>query len=240
MRPVIGILGSVNTEKAFYFANQNYWEAVRDAGGLPVLLPYVRSEEEAAEALRLVDGLLLAGGDDINPSAYGEEKLPECGSSSADRDLSERSYISVWDKTRLPCLGICRGLQALNVFLGGSLWQDIPSQVPGAKPHANNASHRLNVADHPLFCSLCGEEHPLVNSFHHQAVRVCAPSVIPVAFAEDGIVEAVAFARHPNALAVQFHPERTVAEQPLSRALFAWLVKEASQSTTHRLSPDGL
>lgn len=228
MRPLIGMLGSVNDERKFYFANRAYWTSVLQAGGVPVLLPYVASVQDAADVLSRLDGVLFAGGDDIHPSLYGEEKRPECGSGSDERDRSELSYVTAWDRTDLPCLGICRGIQALNVFLGGTLWQDIPSQVPGTVTHAGGAVHAIRPVSGTLLENLFGKTDPVsVNSYHHQAVRTCAPSVFPAAYAEDGIVEAVCFRNHPNALAVQYHPERMTETDANARALFGFLVSEA-------------
>ena len=226
-KPLIGMLGSVNEEKAIRFANTNYWTSVLQAGGFPVLLPYVSSEEDAACILARLDGVLFLGGDDIHPSRYGEEKLPACGSGSDERDRSEQCFVAAWDRTDLPCLGICRGLQTLNVFLGGTLWQDIPSQLPNAVPHGNGAMHSVSPVPGTLYAHLCGGFSPVVNSFHHQAIKICAPSVFPAAHAEDGVIEAVCFQNHPNALAVQYHPERMVETDPAARALFDWLVREA-------------
>ncbi|MBP5230222.1 MAG: gamma-glutamyl-gamma-aminobutyrate hydrolase family protein [Clostridia bacterium] len=230
-RPVIGILGSVceDAPTPYHFANRNYWDSVLASGGLPVLLPYAEDETFASEVLSACGcrGLLFAGGDDLSPDLYGEEKKPECGPVSACRDRSEKAYVTAWDATSLPCLGICRGIQTLNVFLGGTLWQDIPSQVPGALPHGDGAFHRL-IPENGPFLSLLGET-PDVNSYHHQAVRDPAPSVRVEARTEDGIVEALSFRDHPNSFAVQWHPERTFRESPLSRALFARLIEEANR-----------
>ncbi|MBO4366410.1 MAG: gamma-glutamyl-gamma-aminobutyrate hydrolase family protein [Clostridia bacterium] len=226
-RPLIGLLGSVNDEKGFRFANSNYWTAVLQSGGYPVLLPYLSSVDDASELLSRLDGVLFLGGDDIHPSHYGQEKLPACGSGSDERDRSEMCYVEAWDRTDLPCLGICRGIQALNVFLGGTLWQDIPSQLPDALPHGGGSTHPVFPESGTLYADLCGGGPLTVNSFHHQAIRDCAPSVCPAARSEDGVIEAVCFKNHPNALAVQYHPERTFETDPSSRALFTWLVRAA-------------
>ena len=233
MRPIIGLLGSVEEKKDCYFANRLYWNAVLQTGGFPVLLPTLTSEADAAEMLSHLDGLLFCGGDDIHPSRYGEQKLPACGNGSDQRDRSEQAYVSAWDRTDLPCLGICRGIQTLNVFLCGTLWQDIPSQIPEAFPHKGGVMHAIDIERGSLLSDLCGgAERITVNSYHHQAIKDCAPSVVPVARAEDGVIEAAVFRDHPNALAVQYHPERTFASDPCSRALFAWLIAEARKYKT--------
>ena len=232
MRPIIGILGSVQEEDGKtprYFLNKSYWDAVLCSGGLPLLLPYAEDEDFAREVLTSVGvkGLVFAGGDDISPAEYGEETLPACGSVSARRDRSEKSYVAAWNGTSLPCLGICRGLQTLNVFLGGSLWQDIPSQVSGALPHGNGAPHLL-IPEGQVFPSGFSGDELSVNSFHHQAIKDLSPALKVAARTADGVIEAVSFREHPNSFAVQFHPEKAFDDSRLSRALFARFIEEAA------------
>ena len=231
MKPVIGILGSVDEKESYHFANRTYWNAILAAGGIPVLLPYAEDETQAKEVMDAVGcaGLLFAGGDDIRPEEYGETPVPECGHTSGLRDRSERSYVRSWDRTSLPCLGICRGIQTLNVFLGGSLWQDLPSQYPSALKHGGGAYHRLVPEKDSFFSKWSGEDLS-VNSYHHQAIKELAPGLIPDARTEDGVIEAVRFRNHPNAFAVQFHPEKNAPESALSRALFARLADEAKKA----------
>ena len=233
MRPIIGILGSVEEENGKtprYFLNKNYWDAVLRSGGIPLLLPYAEDGDFAREVLSSVgvSGLLFAGGDDIRPAEYGEETLPECGSVSVRRDRSEKSYVEAWNVTRLPCLGICRGVQTLNVFLGGTLWQDIPSQIPGAVPHGKGATHLLIPEGTGILSGFSGEEL-CVNSFHHQAIKDLSPALRIEAVTSDGVVEAVSFLEHPNSFAVQFHPEKIFEDSRLARALFARLIEEAKR-----------
>lgn len=227
MKPVIGILGSFNEKDQFIFLNDRYWNAVLRSGGYPILLPYADSAETAADMLSRIDGLLFAGGDDINPSFYNEQTLPCCGDLTPRRDISEQFYVHAWDQTDLPCFGICRGIQALNVFLGGSLWQDIPSQVPNSVQH-RKAVHNIRIKEGTLLSTLAESSEAEVNSYHHQAVKECAPSVIPLAWSPDNIVEAIGFVNHRNAIAVQHHPELTM-EAKLSSNLFSWFIKEASK-----------
>ena len=192
----------------------------------------------ASQVLSLLDGLLLAGGDDIDPAYYDEKTLPECGLITPIRDIWEMPLCQEALHRHLPLLGICRGFQVLNVALGGSLVQDLPSQRPDS-PICHQQTQPPEVATHPVrvdaqsrFARIIGAESLMTNSHHHQAVKQLAPGLMATAWAQDGIIEGVEKIDEPFCVAVQWHPER-LWSQPDGlphRALFAALVDAAKSA----------
>nr|PZN38387.1 MAG: peptidase C26 [Bacillota bacterium] len=216
MRPLIGLTSSTHThpETGLEWLGQSrdYLAAVEKQGGLPVLLPLVRTPEEAAELLRRLDGLLLTGGGDPDPHLWGEDPHPALGEVEPERDRAEVLLAREALALGMPILAICRGMQILAVAAGGRLWQDIPSQVPGAIQHRQRAprwhpGHRIQVAPGSRLAALLGEGEHRVNSFHHQAVRDLPPGFRVAALAPDGVVEAFEATGPAFVLAVQWHPE---------------------------------
>jgi putative glutamine amidotransferase len=181
-----------------------------------------------------LDGILLSGGGDIEPQLYGAEPTTALRSVDPRRDQVEILLARWAAETGKPFLGICRGLQVVNVALGGNLVQDIASEIVGALPHDQpdpppaEVVHRLAVARHSVLFSLVACGTLGTNSFHHQAVRRLAPGLAVRAVAEDGVVEAVELTGHPFGLAVQWHPERML-DQASMVALFVGLTEAASR-----------
>ena len=149
MLPVIGVTASVSDDRLSFQQKRMYCEAISACGGLPLILPPQEDVSRASQVLSLLDGLLLAGGDDIDPHYYGEEALPECGLITPIRDTWEMPLCREALHRHLPLLGICRGLQVLNVALGGSLVQDLPSQRPDS-PICHQQTQPPEVATHPV------------------------------------------------------------------------------------------
>lgn len=145
IHPIIGISGSHNIADRQLFVRENYMQSVLRAGGIPVLLPEIEDEETAAQILAHLDGLLLAGGGDILPARYGEETIPACGEADAQRDAFELLIIPMAISRKMPVFGICRGIQVLNVAMGGTLIQDIESQK--GIPHRPCISSSLLMAN---------------------------------------------------------------------------------------------
>lgn len=236
MKPVIGITPCTLLEgaKDWIYNPHDYTRAVQRAGGIPVLLPFVTSEADAAAVLDKIDGLLLSGGDDLDPLLYGELPHPQVGNISPERDAAELAYARVALARNMATLGICRGHQVLAVAFGGTLWQDIPSQVPGAIKHRQEGpkwhpTHPVTIAEGTRLHALLGPER-LVNSRHHQAVRKIPEGWVVSAFSPDGVIEAM---EHPGsrfALSVQWHPENFQGRPYNFDALFSAFV-EAAQPT---------
>jgi len=193
--------------------NTAYVEALERAGLTPLVLPTLLEPARAAAALDAVRGLVLSGGEDVDPAGYGAPAHPHLGATDRHRDAVETELVRAARARRLPVLAICRGVQILNVALGGSLFQDLASERPGPIDHADAASrHDVAVDDGTLLHRTLGRRAFSANSRHHQAVRDPAPALAVVARAPDGVVEGVEL-RKPDGqwlLGVQWHPEDLV------------------------------
>jgi putative glutamine amidotransferase len=192
--------------------NTAYVRALEGAGLVPLVVPTMLAPDRATAALGSVRGLVLTGGEDVGPERYGAKPHEKLGKVDRVRDAAELALIAGARKRRLPILAICRGIQILNVALGGTLYQDLDSERPGPIRHQDeSAKHAIRVEPGSLLAKTLGRGTPsaMVNSRHHQAIRDLAPGLVAVAWAEDGIMEAVepADAAAPWLLAVQWHPE---------------------------------
>ena len=218
--------------------NARYSLAAQEAGAVPVMLPLF---DEDLDALRAVydhiDGLLLAGGVDMNPETYGEPPHPELGRTDPARDLVELTLAKWAIAEGKPVLGLCRGHQVLNVALGGTLWQDIAAQVPSAIKHDYfpNAGYPRDYLAHDIVITpgtrlgAAFEAATLpVNSMHHQAVHSLAPSLIASARAPDGLIEAIEADSPSFVVGVQWHPEVFGATDGPTRRLFQAFVSAAA------------
>ena len=226
--PVIGITCGHDTAggQDRWFVKTPYIRAVVEAGGVPLLIPPTWDERLLALCLDRVDGLLLTGGVDVDPALYGQE--PHAALGKVDREWDDLDVVAarLALERDMPVLGICRGVQVLNVAAGGTLVQDIPSQVKGALAHqqsapAREATHAVTVAEGSRLHDLLGMTTAAVNSFHHQAVQAVAPGFRAVAHAADGVIEAIESETHRFAVGVQWHPELMTDSYPVQRRLFA-------------------
>lgn len=229
-KPIIGLVPLVDAERESFWMLPGYMEGVQDAGGLPVMLPLTDSKSDAAELASLCDGFLYTGGHDVSPSLYGEEPLPECGELCPGRDGLEVPLLLEAMARDKPVLGICRGLQLINTALGGTLYQDLPTQRPSACEHHMAApydrpEHMVRLAEHSPLKRLLQAEEIGVNSCHHQGVKRLAPSLNVMAEAPDGLVEAVCAPESRFVWAVQWHPEFSRRVDENSRKLFEAFVQ---------------
>jgi len=208
LKPIIGITADIEDNRLKL--NRDYAEAVEKAGAVPVLLAPSRN---AADLALRIDGILVSGGSDLHPSYYAEDINYEIKIVERDRSDFEFSIIREIIKLRKPALGICYGMQIINVAFGGSLYQDIRQQVPEAIEH-REGSHAIKVSVNKFMDK--GEFK--VNSSHHQAVKVIGQKLKAFAFSADGIVEAVCSEDYPFLLGVQWHPERM--QDSLSEKIF--------------------
>jgi putative glutamine amidotransferase len=214
--------------------NAAYVRSVLAAGGVPVMLSPLMGPSYAARALDGADGLVLTGGEDMDPAWYQAEPHPRANPPSRERDLFELALFAAARQRELPVLGICRGIQVVNVALGGTLWQDLPSERPGAVDHYPEAgrserTHLVRIQPGTLTATALGGTELRVNSFHHQAIRELAAKLVATGWSEDGLIEAVEAAPgEPWLLAVQWHPEEMHAEaRSPDRGLFRALVERA-------------
>lgn len=235
MKPLIGVLPLFDKDSHNYWINPKYMHGIEKAGALPVLLNLSQDQEYWRAVCDRLDGFVFTGGQDVGPGLYGQEKLPQCNYQSEDRDSQE-----LWMLRRLlamdkPVLGICRGCQMLNVAMGGTLYQDLPSQHPSQIHHSQDglvprdeASHTVRLAPGSAVQRLMGGEgvnEVPVNSLHHQAVLDVAPGLAAVAVAPDGVVEAVESRDHRFVLGVQWHPEFLWHKRSDMLAIFRGLVE---------------
>ena len=208
--PLIGVSSSFTgtSDKV----SESYLTALRLAGGIPVILPRVSGEKEAMELIARLDGVFLTGGEDFQPALYGEEKLNETVKCVPARDTSDILLVRCALKQKKPIMGVCRGMQGINVALGGTLYQDIPTQFPGSchkqKERGDTAVHSIALSEGSLVRLLLGGADSVrVNSLHHQAVKDPAPSLRITGWSEEGIPEAL---EGEGIIAVQFHPEKFI------------------------------
>ena len=231
--PLIGITGNLG-DKGCELA-QGYYISVVKAGGTPVVIPPHKDKESILSLLDTLDGLVLSGGDDINPLLLGEEPLPQLHSVCPERDETELFLAREAFHRQIPTLGICRGIQMMAAVLGGKVYQDIYVQGEGAKlKHSQDmprytASHTVNIKEGSTLQSIVGNKQTLaVNSFHHQAVSDPGPHLKVSAQSPDGIIEAVESNEDKALLGVQWHPECFILNNDQSMmSLFRWLINEA-------------
>lgn len=241
-RPIIGISGSHNVADRQMFVRENYMQSVLRAGGIPVLLPEIEDEETAKAIIDHLDGLLLAGGGDVLPSRYGEEKLPACGEDDPQRDIFELLIIPMAIARNMPIFGICRGIQVLNVAMGGTLIQDIESQkgIPTKthqqEPPYGEPVHKVRFEKGSIFEKITGVTEMPTNSMHHQAIKKPSDSLRVDGYAEDSIIEAVSATTTDRIFAVQFHPEYLSDHDVHAQRLFDHFVNLAREYQSEKQS----
>ncbi|MEB3198720.1 MAG: gamma-glutamyl-gamma-aminobutyrate hydrolase family protein [Candidatus Sericytochromatia bacterium] len=238
-----GDFGGFGVRPPLYLISQDYCKALISAGAIPVFIPPV-GDAMIPSLVESLDGILFSGGVDINPKEYDEAAHPLLGDLDLERDSFELAlFAHVWHKTSLPVLGVCRGLQLLNVALGGSLWQDLPSQRPSPVHHSQR-DHRYKAV-HPVRVdpeSYLGQILPkviAVNSLHHQGIKDLAPGLRASAWSPDGLVEGVEAVDHPCRMAVQWHPENLAGSYPEFLRIFERFIDFARQAREARVSGSG-
>ena len=230
-RPLIGLTSYGHMENQRYSLPMEYVQAVVKAGGVPILLPPF-GPEQAHEWLQRLDGLVLSGGGDIAPEHYAGHSHDTLYGIDPDRDATELALARLVLEQRFPTFAICRGLQIVNTVLGGSLHVHLPEvygdRVLHRLPPRGPAVHDVTVAaDSRLAASLCGADTVSISSWHHQAVKQLGEGLQPVAWAADGVIEAVELPDNDQLIAVQWHPEHTALDDPLQLSLFQALVVQA-------------
>lgn len=214
-KPVIGLSSSYKETElgGKIVLLRNYFDFICAFGGIPLLIPATAGDEELTYLFSQCDGLLLTGGNDITPSLFGEELYNDTVVLAPERDETEWKLCQMAQGKHIPMLGICRGMQFMNVYFGGSLYQDLPAQ------YATDVAHRMEMPIHrtchdcileensPIYTAV-GEKIIQVNSHHHQAVKALAPGFRVAARCSDGVVEAIWNANEPFCWGVQWHPEK--------------------------------
>lgn len=229
-RPIIGITCAFDYEQDRMVLRSAYYNGIIESGGLPVMLAITDNEDCIDEYLNLCDGFLISGGPDIDASYYGEDNLKFIGGISPDRDNMEIKIIKAAIKRDKPLLGICRGCQALNVAMGGTLFQDIYSQINKTLIRHDqdapkwHAVHNVIIEKGSHMYEIFGEEKIRVNSFHHQAIKTLSDKFKATAFAPDGIIEAIEYTDKDFILGAQWHPELMWQKHPIFTKLFKYFV----------------
>lgn len=229
-RPRIGLTLDADEARGRYELGRGYVDAVLAAGGLPILLPHERAA--AGAYLALLDGLVVTGGAfDLPPELYGEVRREGCRITKPERTAFEKDLLEAALAARLPVLGVCGGMQLLNVVRGGSLYQDLAVDC-GATGHEqpppkDAPSHEVTVQPGTALAQLVGPGPLLVNSTHHQAVRDAGAGVLVSARAPDGVIEAIELPDLEFAVGVQWHPEAVGRHDPRHGAIYRGLVDAA-------------
>lgn len=225
MRPIIGVLPLYNAENQTFWINPLYMGGVEQAGGIPMLLSLSDDQRLWEHYLEVCDGFVFTGGQDIDPAIYGQEKLPECGYQAPPRDAQEVYMIRRIFQLDKPALGICRGIQIMNAALGGTLYQDIFSQLSTNVVHRQDKPYE--IPHHQVFLhegtrvrEIIGHQFLSVNSMHHQAVLEPAPGFLVSATAPDGMIEAIEHPEKRFLVGIQWHPEHMWQDYDSARRLW--------------------
>jgi microsomal dipeptidase-like Zn-dependent dipeptidase/gamma-glutamyl-gamma-aminobutyrate hydrolase PuuD len=226
---------SVNQQDGFARISNAYSNAIIKAGGIPVLIPLTTDRNVLEAIVSRIDGLALSGGGDIYAPLFNEELHPAVTSYDLERDNYELELVRLAAVRQIPILGICRGIQLINVAFGGNLIQDIPSQVPNSsichsqEEERKMATHTVSITPHSILYQIAGQEILPVNSFHHQAVKEVAPGFEAVAHANDGVIEAIESTEGKSIMGVQWHPENmALADNTVMVDTFRHFLTEAS------------
>jgi putative glutamine amidotransferase len=222
-----------------WIMSQRYVQVLSSLGAVPWLIPLMPADlPTLREIYDRLDGVFLTGGRDVDPSSYGEARHPKCGATDRQRDEVEMTLVRWALEDHKPLLAVCRGIQVLNVACGGSLIQDVTSQVPAAirhdyfptasgTPTRDYLAHDIRVEPHSRLGRYLGAERVPVNSMHHQAIKALAPNLVPSAWAPDGLIEGVEGSNGHYVVAVQWHPEELTAQESQRRLFTEFLAASA-------------
>ena len=220
-----------------FYLGRDYSEAVEAAGGLPIHISLIPKAEYIDSVVAQLDGILLPGSDsDVDPLRYGQQPHPQLGTVQTLKDETDLLVIAAAERRGIPIFAICFGMQVLNVSRGGTLIQDISSQVPDAIKHEQGAprdrpSHRINLSENTRLSNIAGAVDALVNSHHHQAIESVGANLVATAWATDGVVEALEDPRPDRFIVgVQWHPEIGWQNDLFSQRQFRAFVNEAANA----------
>ncbi len=228
VKPIIGV--SCSNSKYSSSVSKSYCDAINRSGGIALMIPVSTDSVTLHDALGCIDGIILTGGGDINPSYFGEEMIAECGTPDPIRDIYDINLIKIAAQHNIPMLGICRGEQLINVAFGGSLYQDLPSQFPGdTLLQHRNANHKIILQSDSWISHTTKVDSFISNSYHHQAVKDVAPGFSSTGFSNDGVIEVIENIDGYPIWGIQFHPERMFEDNyPIASRIFEFFIKKAS------------
>ena len=238
-KPIIGISSSVIVDDSGNFAgykrayvNKDYVDAVVRAGGVPLIIPFTTDKEVIISQVQVIDALILSGGHDVSPYNYGQEPNPKLGETFPQRDQFDFQLIQYAMEENKPILGICRGIQIINTYFGGSLYQDLSDFENKVIMHnqAKNPqlpTHTVTIERNSKLFEIFKEEKLLTNSFHHQAVKEVGKGLAVTARTSDGIIEAIEHRDYPFLIAIQWHPEMLHKSVAKMNLIFSALIVTA-------------
>ena len=243
-KPFIGISGNILRDNGGpyvdllrSYVNQDYPRSIEETGGIPVIIPFTQNLDVARETVAKLDGLLLSGGHDVYPLHYGEEPLQGLGDVFPERDQFDFALIKAAEEKRIPIFCICRGLQILNVYRGGSLFQDLRYDQNCTIKHSQNqtpslGTHTVEIDSKSKLAGAIGCNTWITNSHHHQTVKNVGKGLQVVARAKDGTVEGLEDPSYPWLVACQFHPEMMSTNDDNAKRLFTAFVKAVRENIT--------
>lgn len=237
MKPLIGILSNLSTIESGssigmerVFINQSYVRAVENSGGVPIVIPVNTNKENIKRQIALVDGIIISGGIDVNPTLYNEEPIPGLGEVHPETDEFDIEAIRVTLEMKKPILGICRGLQVINIALGGTLYQDLNCSECSKIKHIQNTkpylgTHYIEIKEKSHISEVLGNKI-LVNTYHHQSIKRLGKELEAIAYSNDGIIEAIQGKGDTFLLGVQWHPELMIEKDERMLNLFKKFISE--------------
>lgn len=238
MKPLIGIAANVFVESSFHLEQNvvgcHYIDSIKKAGGLPVLIPFTLNNSDIASYVKLCNGFLFCGGGDINPLLFGENPHPLNGSGNLELDQFHLLLMKKILAAQKPVLGICRGIQILNVACGGTIYQDLSlfdkSHIKHMQAEAKRhfTTHKVTFEKGSILNSLFGNE-TFTNSYHHQSINALGNNLIATGFADDKIIEGIEMLYHPFQIGVQWHPENFIETSDVMLPLFQKLIEVSTQ-----------
>ncbi|SHJ61380.1 gamma-glutamyl-gamma-aminobutyrate hydrolase family protein [Paramaledivibacter caminithermalis] len=238
MRPIIGITtfweNKNRPRKLYNLVSHNYIRSVQLAGGIPILIPLIDDKRAIINYLNMIDGIIFTGGNDISPLIYEENPIQQVQTICEERDEFEIELFLEALKLDMPILGVCRGMQLINVAMGGTLYQDIYSQRKNSLGHfpqntpVHNLYHNIRINPESKLFDIFKKTEMKVNSFHHQGVKEVAESLEETSWAADGTIEAIEHINKNFVIGVQWHPEDLTIHHPIFLKLFEALLEEAN------------
>ena len=240
-KPIIGISGSILRDNGGWtvdllhaYVNQDYTRSVEEAGGIPLIIPFTENHEVVQATVDHIDALLISGGHDLDPANYGQEPLQKIGTIWPERDQFDFALLKAAMDKGIPIFAICRGHQVVNVFHGGSLYQDLSYDPKCTIKHWQEqtpslATHSIAIEKDSKLYKILGQDQWRVNSHHHQTVHEIGEGLKVTALAPDGTIEALESITYPWLVTCQFHPEMMTINSPEAKKIFEAFVQEASK-----------
>lgn len=235
MRPIIGVTVWKENKDANVYEKVNEWnlKSIEDFGGIPVMLHMTKNDEVIDEYVKMLDGIYFTGGGDINPLLFNEEPIREIGNVEYDRDEFEMKLYKKASEKNIPILGVCRGMQIMNIADGGNVYQDLYIQRPETNNHSckytfeGNEFHTVNIRENSMLHEILNTTEIKTNSYHHQAIKELGEGYVATAFAKDGVVECIESTKLKYAIGIQWHPEVMYAKHPVFGKIFRSFIDAA-------------